>query len=236
MKVVYLFFIFVWNFLFCSFVMASIGQQCIVLGASWSSIVTDKFQFQVLGSENVSEELRNRAINVFQLLKMNEPEKIQIKRMSASLRKCVGDQNCMATGNAVFVDEEWLLSLSEDEQKFVLAHEAMHIKNKDTAKKIGAYLAIFVVFCVGIAHFKNKGYGGVIGMSALGVVELAALAAYHRYQEARADADAAHVVPTAFQTINDTDIPRDQSWLQKTCTWLCSWFDEYNTDRFKKFQ
>jgi len=231
MRAGYLFFAFIGTFLVYSSVIARI-DQCKALCASWSSVVTDKFQFRVLGSENVSEKLRARAVEAFQFLQMDEPEKIQVKRMSSLLRSCIGDETCIATHNALFVDEEWLSSLREEEQKFVLAHEGMHIKNKDTAQTIGAYLAIFVIWCAGIAYFKNKDYG-VIGIGALGVIQLATLAAYHRYKEARADAGAAQVAPTDFQIIDDTNTRVDQAWPQKTWAWFCSWFDAYHADRFK---
>jgi len=207
-----------------------VANQLLALGSSWSSVVTDAFQFKALGNDDASEDIRALALEVCTFLQMQEPEKIQVKQMSPLLRSCVGSKNCIATHNAIFVDQEWLRSLKDDERKFVLAHEAMHIKNKDTAKKIGAYLAMFIVSCAGIAYFKNKECG-FVGMGVLSIIELAAFAAFSRYQEARADAGAATISPEAFQGIDDDH--SDQSLIQKIWLWLCAWFSEYHQDRFK---
>jgi Zn-dependent protease with chaperone function len=211
--------------LFSCFVLRGISDPTL---ASLSSVFTDSFQFDVLGNQDVSDKLKQEACIVFKKLELPNPEKIQVKRMSAQLKEIMDKKNCgiFATHNAIFVDEAWVMSLSKDQRTFYLGHEATHIKNKDTVRKIGMFVTLIAVMCAGALYCKDKTFG-LVGFLSLEVLSAMAYMAFYRHIELQADNGGALIAPIVRYNAQKKSTA-NQSFIKKAYTWLLSWFDEYH--------
>lgn len=187
----------------------------------------NKLQLYVLGKDDVSDALKKRAQEIFTIIGVPEPEKIFIKRMSPFLLSCAQDAGCIATHNALFVDEAWLESLPDNKVCFVLAHEAMHLKNKDYIKRTATGLGLSLLGITAVYNYKKL---GVVGLGSCALFSAAAFSAVSRYQESNADAGAERIAPGAFSDhalINISQTPYQKAW-----GWLGSWFSIYPGNRF----
>lgn len=162
--------------------------------ASFSSLIGSDYQFSILGSENVSPPLDN-AIHAI-LAELGLQHKIvHIKQMSDRLKKDIGWGNALATANAIYVDEGYMLSLEPERLRALIGHEGIHIKDRHALKSLVFLIAWLIVsekvekymipnWDSGILATLVKMFGfGVVSSTAFMLV----MAKLHRSQERAAD-------------------------------------------------
>jgi len=159
-----------------------------------SSLFWDSYQFKILGSEDVSEKTKNLVQSILQKLGIQNYHQIHIKQMSSLLATAHGRFNPIATANAIFIDEEYLASLPPNEQRAVIGHEGMHIKNKDCLHILVALCLMDVAAVVSLSCIR-KNVENIFAQYSCNASALLAIilgiAAFHRYQEERADKQSA---------------------------------------------
>ena len=106
----------------------------------------DQFGYESLSQEN---EAFVRQI----LQEMNVKQNITILRMSKFGINRLGYQNAFVILNYLFVSEDWFNKLSTKEKRFLIGHEAVHIKENHSVCKVIALEALSLV--VGYIVKKN---------------------------------------------------------------------------------
>jgi Zn-dependent protease with chaperone function len=152
--------------------------------SSTSSLLTDNFQFRVLGSKDLSPELQKKIDKI--LIQLGLHGKIQVKQMSDFAIQQLGAHNALATANAIFINEETFKTLTYEEQCFLIGHEVGHVKNKDILYGVAYSLLGAVIVQKSLKHIPLK----ISKPFADPVCWLSALLtrmAYQRYAEKEAD-------------------------------------------------
>ncbi len=196
--------------------------------ASMSSLVSNRYQFNTLGFADVSPETKQIIDGV--LAEMALEKTVYVKQMSTFLKERIGNQNAFATANTLFIDEEWFNSLSSQEQRALIGHEAVHIKNKDVLRGPLATFASSLVAVTGInicsKRISNK-YACLGTQSGLFGLAFLTVKAFQRYQEKQADCQSikqlhCHKGAIALnkRLLGGAVQPEPDSYLSKFTTWV----------------
>ena len=95
------------------------------------------------GAKKVSPEMESYIRNILVKIGIENPNEVKILQLSkiAMHHNCIGEKNAFAaslgkTTRYIFLNEEWLNSISEAAKEFIITHEAMHLKFNHSAKKM----------------------------------------------------------------------------------------------------
>lgn len=104
-------------------------QKCINTRNNFCDFLADYVGYQDLSPEN-----EKFVRDVLQEMRISHP--VTIRRMSKKAIQIYGFHNAIVYFNYLFVSEDWFNTLTVSEKRFLIAHEAVHIKEKHTLKQI----------------------------------------------------------------------------------------------------
>ncbi len=192
-----------------AFIGTSLYQEACKMRAMASALIGSSYHRSYLGSEPASEKIQQMAREIMDTMGIENPDDIAIMYLSDAGFDEWGVENLIATSNTIFIDGSWFNSLSGQEQRFLLAHELAHIKNKDNQMT----LATITLVCAAWGYQLHKclqndaSLASLVGLSA-GCALL--LPAYSRMQEQRADLDGARALQSVAGGLICT-----KKWLQE---------------------
>jgi len=201
--------------------------------ASPSSVFCDSYQLKIFGWQDVSADNKTLIHGILNQLGIKQYNQIHIKQMSPALIKVIGSANALATANAIFIDEQFFNSLSQDEQVALIGHEGIHIKNKHVLKTLAAIClagGVMVGSYVLASKIIKSSFIRNCLASGIGLSLFLGLKKFTRYNEELADKESANILnchkatQQLLQRFVQTEESKEESNVDKVKNWFCEKF------------
>jgi len=204
----------------------AVKSECANVG----SLLGLNYQFSLFGDEDISKSLKAETREILKNLEIPNYENIALKKLN---KTALQHLPFFSTHNAIFFNEGWLNQLPSDERKWLIAHEASHIRGYDILKQKGAHLGL-MLFIIPLAdRVPNEG----LSILAVFLLMKLSLSRYQRHLEFQADTNAAKLVGKEggiklMSRFLPQPLPQGQkqSLKEKLSQWLNSWIDTHPTD------
>lgn len=108
--------------------------------------ILDFFIFEFLVEGDVSPNVLSFVRHLQDELDMSHLN-IRVKKMSSLFMKQIGKKNSVASslGNILIISEEWFHSLNDEEQRMLIGHELIHIKQRHDVKSIATSVIVLTL-------------------------------------------------------------------------------------------
>lgn len=191
-----------WNFFFliCTFstsmVCSGFSLADISIGQALVSLVVGSdFHRHYFSNEYADTHTQNMVQEIKEKMGFNRLTHVHVMYFNAQGFSQFGVNNLIATHNTIFIDKSWFNSLSDSEQRFLIAHELAHLYTQDVRAMslvVGSACAVLVYKLNNYfrSHESLASCFGFLGFCCL------VIPAYGRYMEQRADANGAKALGT----------------------------------------
>ncbi len=105
----------------------------------------DAMTLEYMGNRPVSSEIDQRIRKILEQAGIEDVENVRVRRFSALAMR---ENACVIEVfgvRYVYVDEDWFVKLSIEEQEFIIAHETMHLKHKHVNTRIRNAIAVLLL-------------------------------------------------------------------------------------------
>lgn len=155
------------------------------------------------GHENVSDSTQELVTTIAK--EMGITDAIIVKKMNANTYASYGWHNAIVLGNHVFISETFLHKLTPEEQRFLIGHELIHLRDKHVITLLILRGIALGLSAFGVYTSRRSGYSWAkTAALALGLVTATNIGCSYisRYNEKQADCLSVQMLHTAHDGIS----------------------------------
>ena len=165
----------------------------------------------VYGAKLVSPELERYIRDLLHEIGLPNADSVRIRQLSKGAQLTMTKKNACAISQSglpryIYVNEKWINTLTEAKKRFLITHEAMHLKCNHNEKMLAIQMAIFCpTFAAMVAFAPNNNRDNkfsikivsyFVGLIAVAVVGTKIILKVSRNHEHEADGEAVKVLST----------------------------------------